>query len=81
MMNAKLPLILKGNFRPGFRIGLHIKDLQNAIDTGHEVGASLLLTAQIMEVMQILKSDGKSNDDHCGVIQYYEKLASMQVRK
>ena len=81
VMNAKVPLALEGNFKPGFRIELHIKDLQNAIDTGHEVGAPLPMTAQIMEIMQTLKADGKAKDDHGGVIQYYEKLANVQVRK
>ena len=37
-MDAKVPMMLDGNFKPGFRIDLHIKDLNNALDTGHGVG-------------------------------------------
>lgn len=81
VMNAKVPLALEGNFKPGFRIELHIKDLLNAIDTAHEVGVPVPLTAGVMEIMQALKVDGKSKDDHGGIIQYYEKLAGVQVRK
>lgn len=81
VMNAKVPLALEGNFKPGFRIELHIKDLQNAIDTGHDVGVPLPLTASVMEIMQALKVDGKAKDDHGGIIQYYEKLAGIEVRK
>ena len=36
VMDAKVPMILDRNFKPGFRIDLHIKDLQNALDTSHE---------------------------------------------
>jgi len=81
VLNAKMPMVLKGNFKPGFRIELHIKDLANALDTAHEVGVPLLLSSSIMEVMQALKADGKAADDHSGIIQFYEKLAKVQVRQ
>ena len=81
VLDAKMPMVLEGNFNPGFRIELHIKDLNNALETAHEAGAPVPLTAGVMEIMQALKVDGKAKDDHCGVIQYYEKLAKTQVRK
>lgn len=81
VLNAKAPMVLEGNYKPGFRIELHIKDLQNALDTAHETGTPIPLTSQIMEIMQALKVDGKQSDDHGGVIQFYEKLAAVKVRK
>jgi len=81
VLNAKAPMVLEGNYKPGFRIELHIKDLQNALDTAHEIGVPVPLTAGMMEIMQALKVDGKARDDHGGVIQYYEKLAGARVRR
>ena len=81
VLDAKAPMVMEGNFKPGFRIELHIKDLANAIETGHEVGVPLPLTTQVMEIMQALKVDGKQKDDHGGLIQYYEKIAQVEVRK
>lgn len=81
VLDAKMPLVLEGNFKPGFRIELHIKDLMNAIATAHEVGAPVPLTSQVMEIMQNLKAEGKQQDDHGGLIQYYEKLAKTEVRR
>jgi 2-hydroxy-3-oxopropionate reductase len=81
VLDAKAPMVLEGNFKPGFRIELHIKDLVNAIDTAHEVGVPLPLTAQVMEIMQALKVDGKAGCDHGGIIQFYEKLAQIEARK
>jgi 2-hydroxy-3-oxopropionate reductase len=81
VLNAKMPLVLDGNFKPGFRIELHIKDLMNAMDTAHDVGVPLPLTSQVLEIMQALKVDGKAKNDHGGVIQFYEKLAGIEVRK
>ncbi len=81
VLDAKAPMLLSGNFKPGFRIELHIKDLANAIETGHEVGVPLPLTSQVMEIMQALKVDGKAGNDHSGIAQYYEKLAKFEARK
>ncbi len=81
VLNAKAPMVLEGNYKPGFRIELHIKDLQNALDTAHEIGTPIPLTSHVMEIMQALKVDGKQRDDHGGVIQFYEKLAAVKVRK
>jgi 2-hydroxy-3-oxopropionate reductase len=76
VMDAKAPMMLEGNFMPGFRIDLHIKDLNNALDTGHEVGASLPLTATVMEMLQSVRADGYGGNDHGILIKYYEKLCS-----
>jgi 2-hydroxy-3-oxopropionate reductase len=79
-LDAKMPLILNGNFKPGFRIELHIKDLMNALDTAKELEVPAVLTGKVLEIMQELKVDGKAKDDHGGIIQYYEKQAKVQVR-
>jgi 2-hydroxy-3-oxopropionate reductase len=81
VLDAKMPLVLEGNFKPGFRIELHIKDLANALDTAHEVGVPVPLSSAVMEVMQALKVDGKGADDHGGIVQFYEKLAKVEVRR
>lgn len=81
VLDAKMPMVLKGNFKPGFRIELHIKDLMNALDTAHEVGVPVPLTSGVMEILQALKVDGKGGDDHSGIVQFYEKLSKVEVRQ
>jgi 2-hydroxy-3-oxopropionate reductase len=81
VLNAKAPMVLAGNYKPGFRIELHIKDLQNALDTAHEISTPIPLTSHVMEMMQAMKVDGKQTEDHGGLIQFYEKLAGVKVRK
>jgi 2-hydroxy-3-oxopropionate reductase len=81
VLNAKAPMVLQGNYKPGFRIELHIKDLQNALDTAHEISAPIPLTSQVMEMMQAMKVEGKQTEDHGGLIQLYEKLAGVKVRR
>jgi 2-hydroxy-3-oxopropionate reductase len=81
VLDAKAPLMMKGNFKPGFRIALHIKDIQNALDTAHELGVPIPLSSQVMEIMQALRVDGKAGNDHGGIVQFYERLAGVEVRK
>jgi len=81
VLDAKVPLALDGNFKPGFRIELHIKDLANALDTAHEIGVPVPLASSVMEIMQALRVDGKAGDDHGGIIQFYEKMAKVKVRR
>ena len=80
VLDAKAPMVLNRNFKPGFRIDLHIKDLQNALDTSHGVGTSLPLTASVMEMMQALKTDGLGDCDHSALARYYESLAKIEIK-
>ena len=79
VMNAKAPMMLAGNYKPGFRIDLHIKDLANALETGHNVSSPLPLTASVMEMFQALNADGASQDDHSALAKYYAKIAKENI--
>lgn len=79
VMEAKVPMMLAGNDKPGFKIDLHIKDLNNALETGHGVGMGLPLTAQVMEMMQQLAADGQGEKDHSALVKYYEKLTGVSI--
>ncbi len=79
VMEAKVPLMLDRKFNPGFRINLHIKDLVNALETGHEFGAPLPFTASVLEILQALKVDDMGDCDHGALVRYFEKLAEVEV--
>ena len=81
VLDAKAPLVLDRKFQPGFRVNLHIKDLGNVLDTAHELGVALPLTASVMEMMQAIRADGQGDEDHCSLVKHYEKLAHIEVRR
>ncbi len=81
VLDAKMPLILERNFKPGGPIRMHMKDLDNVRDTAFETDAPIPLTTQVMDFMKALKADGKGEDDHGGLIQYHEKLAGITVKR
>ena len=79
VMDAKVPMMLAGNYKPGFRIDLHIKDLNNALNAAHAISSPVPLTGQLMEIMQGLKADGYDKEDHSSIVKYYEKIANTTV--
>lgn len=79
VMDAKAPMMLSRNFKPGFRIELHIKDLTNALNAAHAIAAPVPLTGQLMEMMQALKADGYEKEDHSSLVKYYEKISNVTV--
>jgi len=78
VMNAKTPMILEGNFNPGFRIDLHIKDLTNAMNTGSTFEAPLPMTEEILEVLKNISAEGGGSLDHSAIAKHYEELAGIK---
>jgi 2-hydroxy-3-oxopropionate reductase len=79
VMNAKGPMIMANNTKPGFKIDLHIKDLNNAIETAHRVGSPAPLSALVMEMLNTLHADGLGDCDHSAIAKFYEKLAGNTI--
>ena len=79
VMNTKGPMMLEGNFDPGFRIVLHQKDLHNAILTGKDVGVPLLVTSLVQQILGSLINDGKGNSDHSAIATFMEDLAGITI--
>lgn len=78
VMNAKAPMMIEGNDKPGFKIDLHIKDLNNALDCAHTVGSPLPMTAAVQEILQWLHNNGCGQNDHSAIIKYYKKLTGIE---
>ena len=75
VMQAKAPMMIAGEFMPGFKVDLHIKDLDNALSSAHEAGAPLPLSALVREMFSTLHSDGYGQEDHSALFRYYNKLS------
>ncbi len=81
VMDAKAPMMLEGNYKPGFRINLHIKDLTNALNAAHAINMPVPMTAQMMEVMQELAAHDEFTNDHSGIVKYYERISGTSIVK
>lgn len=79
VLDAKVPMMIARNFKPGGKISINHKDIKNVLATAHDIDVPLPLTAELFEIMQALKVSGHMNDDHGGIVQYFEQMAGVQV--
>lgn len=80
VLNAKGPMMIEGNFEPGFRIALHNKDLNNAIQTGKELGVALPVTSIVQQMIVSLMNEGKGNKDHSAIANFIEDMSGATIR-
>lgn len=81
VLDAKVPMILDRNFKPGGKISINHKDIKNVLATAHDIDVPMPLTAQLFEIQQALKVGGHMDDDHAGYVQYFEQLADVTVKR
>jgi 2-hydroxy-3-oxopropionate reductase len=71
--------MLDRNFKPGFRIRLHEKDMKIVLATGSEYGVPLMVTSQVAQMMTAMKSMGNGDLDHSGLVKFVEELAKTEL--
>ena len=80
VLNAKAPMMIKGDFNPGFRIKLHQKDLHNALLTGKELGVPLPITSLVQQMIGSLMNKGKGELDHSAIANFLEDMAQIDIK-
>lgn len=81
VLNAKAPMVISRNFKPGFRIKLHQKDLRNALLAAESMKVSLPLTSLVQQMIMALMNDGKGDLDHSAIVNFIEDMAGIEVKK
>jgi 2-hydroxy-3-oxopropionate reductase len=81
VMEAKGPMMLDRNFRAGFRIRLHQKDLRNVLQTAQELNIPLPVTALLQQMLGALVNEGESESDHSAILHFLEGLAKVEVKR
>jgi 2-hydroxy-3-oxopropionate reductase len=81
VLNAKAPMLITRNFKPGFKMHLHQKDLRNALQTAESNGVFLPLTALVQQMLSSLIADGKGELDHSAIATFVEGPSHVEVRR
>jgi len=81
VLDAKAPMMMDRNFKPGFKIDLHIKDLNNVLDAAKSVDAPMFMTNMAMEMMKMLHSAGEGGSDHSAIAKFYERIAATEIHR
>ena len=79
-LDAKAPMMMERNFRPGFRIRLHQKDLNNAMATARDLGVPVPVTSLLQQMLGALVNDGKGDLDHSAIVNFIEAMAHTEIR-
>jgi 2-hydroxy-3-oxopropionate reductase len=80
-LEQKTPNYLAHEFKPGFKIDLHYKDLGLIMDTARTLGVPLPATAVVQELFGAVRVRGGGGLDHSGIVTLLEELARVEVRK
>ena len=81
VLNAKAPMAIARNFKPGFRIRLHQKDLRNALLAAESMKVSLPITSLVQQMLMALMNEGKGDLDHSAIVTFIEGMAGIEVKK
>jgi 2-hydroxy-3-oxopropionate reductase len=71
--------MIKRTFNPGFRIGLHQKDLNLALQGAKTLGVALPGTAQAAQLMQVCAANGLAEADHSALVKALELMAAHEI--
>jgi 2-hydroxy-3-oxopropionate reductase len=80
VLEGKAPMVFGRNFKPGFKIRLHQKDLNNALSTAKELGVPLPLTSLVQQFFISLMTDGRGDEDHSALATFFEKIAKVEIK-
>ena len=80
-LKDKAPRMFNGQYDPGFKMKLHVKDLINVFETSRSLHTAMPLTALVLEMMQSIISDGNEEVDHAGLALFYEKVNGLSLKK
>jgi 2-hydroxy-3-oxopropionate reductase len=75
VLNAKAPMVIARNFKPGFRIRLHQKDLRNALLTAESKKVALPVTSLVQQMLMALMNRGSGDLDHSAIFTFIEEMA------
>jgi len=81
VINAKAPMMVDRNFEPGFRIELHYKDINNAMEAARDLNIPLQVTANLQQVLTSLVTKGEGKSDHSAIAKHVEELADVEIKK
>lgn len=81
VLDAKIPMIVNRDFKPGGKISINHKDIKNVLASAHSLDVPVFMSAWLFEVMQSLKVAGQMDEDHGSIVKFFERLADVKVEK
>lgn len=80
-LDQKTPNYLAHDFKPGFKIDFHYKDLGLIMEAARALGVPVPVTAMVQELFNAARVKGRGGMDHSGIITILEEMAGVRVGK
>jgi 2-hydroxy-3-oxopropionate reductase len=68
--------MLDSDFKPGFKVKLHQKDLKIVVDAAHQLGLALPATALVAQHLNALMGSGDGELDSSAIVKVVQRLAA-----
>jgi len=69
--------MLDNDFKPGFKVGLHQKDMRIVMETAHQLGVALPAAALVTQHLNALMGTGDTDLDSAAVVKVVERMSGM----
>ena len=76
LLEAKARQMLSKNYDPGFKVGLHLKDLAIVIEFARSIGIALPVTGLVNQLLVRVEASGGGGFDHCAIIESIRALSA-----
>jgi 2-hydroxy-3-oxopropionate reductase len=80
VLEVKAPMMIEGNFEPGFRLRLHQKDLANALAAAKDAAVPLPVTALVQQMVTALVVNGNGDLDHSVIARFLEDMSQTRIQ-
>ena len=79
VLNAKAGKMVAGDWKPGFRLELHLKDLNNALAAASGSASPIPITTIVRQFVKTLVENGHAREDHAAIARYCEDAAGITI--
>ena len=79
VLTAKAPKMIAGDWKPGFRLELHLKDLDNALSAAKAADTPVPVTTVVRQFVKTLVESGRGGEDHAAIARYGEDLTGTTI--
>ena len=79
VLNAKAGKMIAGDWKPGFRLELHLKDLDNALAAAGGSASPIPFTTIVRQFVRTLVENGHAREDHAAIARYCEDAAGITI--
>lgn len=79
VLDQKAPMMIDHDFQPGGTVRVVYKDIRNILNTAHALDIPVPYSAQLFEIMKVVKNEGYFEADHSSLVRYWEMLSGVRL--